>query len=129
MWTPECRALRHLFTAQRAASKIADVPDTTPVRDIKSVAVIGAGTMGGGIRMNFLNAGIPVKLLEMKQEALDKGVGIMRSNYEAQVKKGKLKEDKYKQRMDLLSTTLNYEDLKEGDSIECYEIIEQKRAL
>ena len=117
MWTPECRALRHLFVAQRAASKIDDVPADTPQRDIKSVAVIGAGTMGGGISMNFLNAGIPVKILEMKQEALDKGVGIMRSNYEAQVKKGKLKEDKLKQRMDLLSTTLNYEDLKDADLV------------
>jgi len=77
MWTPECRALRHLFVAQRAASKIEDVPSTTPVREIKSVAVIGAGTMGGGISMNFLNAGIPVKILEMKQEALDKGIAII----------------------------------------------------
>ncbi len=69
MWTPESRALRHLFGAQRAASKIADVPSDTPVRDIKQVAVIGAGTMGGGIAMNFLNAGIAVKMLETKQEA------------------------------------------------------------
>jgi len=91
MWTPECRALRHLFVAQRATTKIADVPADTPVRDIKSVAVIGAGTMGGGISMNFLNAGIPVKILEMKQEALDKGIGIIEQNYQAQEKKGKLK--------------------------------------
>jgi 3-hydroxyacyl-CoA dehydrogenase len=93
MWTPECRALRHLFVAQRAATKIADVPADTPVREIKSVAVIGAGTMGGGIGMNFLNAGIPVKILEMKQEALDKGIAIIEKNYQSQVKKGKLKED------------------------------------
>ena len=72
MWTPECRSLRHLFVAERAASKIADVPEDTPKREIKSVAVIGAGTMGGGIAMNFLNAGIPVKMLELKQEALTK---------------------------------------------------------
>jgi len=70
MWTPESRALRHLFFAERAASKIPDVPADTPLRAIQSVAVIGAGTMGGGIAMNFLNAGIPVKMLEMKQEAL-----------------------------------------------------------
>ncbi len=63
MWTPECRSLRHLFTAERAASKIPDVPEDTPKRNIASVAVIGAGTMGGGISMNFLNAGIPVKIL------------------------------------------------------------------
>ena len=117
MWTPECRALRHLFVAQRATTKIADVPADTPVRDIKSVAVIGAGTMGGGISMNFLNAGIPVKILEMKQEALDKGVGIIEQNYQAQVKKGKLKEDKMAERMALLSTTLNYEDLKDADLV------------
>jgi 3-hydroxyacyl-CoA dehydrogenase len=117
MWTPECRALRHLFVAQRAASKIADVPSDTPVREIKSVAVIGAGTMGGGISMNFLNAGIPVKILEMKQEALDKGIAIIEKNYQAQVKKGKLKEDKLRQRMGMLSTTLNYADLKDADLV------------
>lgn len=117
MWTPECRALRHLFMAERAASKIPDVPSDTPKRDIKLVGVIGAGTMGGGISMNFLNAGIPVKILEMKQEALDRGIGTIRKNYEAQVKKGKLKQDKYEQRMALLSTTLSYDDLKDCDLI------------
>jgi len=117
MWTPECRALRHLFTSQRAASKIPDVPETTPVRDIKSVAVIGAGTMGGGITMNFLNAGIPVKMLETKQDALDRGVATIKKNYEAQVKKGKLKEDKYAQRMALLTTTLSYDDIKDADMV------------
>jgi 3-hydroxyacyl-CoA dehydrogenase len=117
MWTSECRSLRHLFVAERAASKIPDVPEDTPKRDIKSVAIIGAGTMGGGIAMNFLNVGIPVKMLEMKQEALDRGVGVMRSNYEAQVKKGKLKQDKLDQRMALLSTTLSYDDLADADLV------------
>src|SRR5450830_998148 len=117
MWTPECRALRHLFVAERAASKIPDVPDDTPKRDIRQVGVIGAGTMGGGITMNFLNAGIPVKMLEMKQEALDRGIATIKKNYEAQVKKGKLKQDKYEQRMSLLSTTLSYDDLKDADLI------------
>jgi len=117
MWTPECRALRHIFAAERAASKIPDVPEDTPKREIKSVAVIGAGTMGGGITMNFLNAGIPVKMLEMKQEALDRGLATIRKNYEAQVTKGKLKQDKYEQRMALLSTTLNYADLKDADLV------------
>ncbi len=115
--TPESRALRHLFFAERAASKIPDVPADTPQREIKSVAVIGAGTMGGGISMNFLNAGIPVTILEMKQEALDRGVATIRKNYEAQVKKGKLKADKYEQRMSLLKTTLKYEDLKNADMV------------
>ena len=117
MWTPESRALRHLFMAERAASKIPDVPSDTPKREIKSVAVIGAGTMGGGISMNFLNAGIPVKILETKQEALDRGVATIKKNYEAQVKKGKLKEDKYAQRMALLTTTLDYADLKDADLV------------
>ena len=117
MWTSECRSLRHLFVAERAASKIPDVPEDTPKRDIKSVAIIGAGTMGGGIAMNFLNAGIPVKMLEMKQEALDRGTGVMRKNYEAQVKKGKLKQDKLDQRMALLSTTLSYDDLSDADLV------------
>ena len=117
MWTPECRALRHIFAAERAASKIPDVPADTPKREINSVAVIGAGTMGGGIAMNFLNAGIPVKMLEMKQEALDRGLATIRKNYESQVKKGKLKQDKYEQRMGLLSTTLSYDDLKDADMV------------
>ncbi|MBA3057505.1 3-hydroxyacyl-CoA dehydrogenase NAD-binding domain-containing protein, partial [Rhodoferax sp.] len=117
MWTPESRALRHIFMAQRAASKIPDVPADTPTREIKSIAVIGAGTMGGGISMNFLNAGIAVKMLEMKQDALDRGIAIIRKNYEAQVKKGKLKQDKYEQRMSLLSTTLSYDDLKDADMV------------
>ena len=117
MLTPESAALRHIFAAERAASKIPDVGDDVKPRDVKSVAVIGAGTMGGGIAMNFLNAGIPVKMLEMKQEALDKGLATIRKNYEAQVKKGKLKQDKYEQRMALLSTTLDYADLKDADLI------------
>ncbi|MES2786928.1 MAG: 3-hydroxyacyl-CoA dehydrogenase NAD-binding domain-containing protein [Pseudomonadota bacterium] len=117
MFTPESRALRHLFMAERAASKIPDVPEDTPKRDIKSVAVIGAGTMGGGITMNFLNAGIPVKMLEMKQEALDRGIATIRKNYESQLKRGKLKQDKYDQRMALLTTTLDYNDLKDADLV------------
>jgi 3-hydroxyacyl-CoA dehydrogenase len=117
MFTPESRALRHIFMAERATSKIPDVPEDTPKREIKSVAVIGAGTMGGGISMNFLNAGIPVKILEMKQEALDRGIATIRKNYEGQVKKGKLKQDKYDQRMALLTTTLDYKDLAEADLV------------
>ncbi|MBH1965197.1 MAG: enoyl-CoA hydratase/isomerase family protein [Comamonadaceae bacterium] len=117
MLTPECKALRHIFQAERAASKIPDVGSDIAPREIKSVGIIGAGTMGGGIGMNFLNAGIPVIMLEMKQEALDRGLAIIRKNYEAQVKKGKLKQDKYEQRMALLSTTLNYDDLKNADLV------------
>jgi 3-hydroxyacyl-CoA dehydrogenase len=117
MWTAESRSLRHLFLAERAASKIPDVPADTAQRAINSIAVIGAGTMGGGIAMNFLNAGIAVKMLEMKQDALDRGVATIRKNYEAQVKKGKLKQDKYDQRMALLTTTLSYDDLGTTDMV------------
>ncbi|MFM9878891.1 MAG: 3-hydroxyacyl-CoA dehydrogenase NAD-binding domain-containing protein, partial [Burkholderiaceae bacterium] len=117
MMTPESRALRHLFMAERAASKIADVGADIAPRAINSVAMIGAGTMGGGIAMNFLNAGIPVKMLEQKQDALDRGIATIRKNYEAQVKKGKLKQDKYEQRMAMLSTTLDYADLKDADMV------------
>jgi len=117
MWTPECRSLRHLFLAERAASKIPDVPSDTQQRTIQTVAIIGAGTMGGGIAMNFLNAGLPVKMLEAKQEALDRGIATIRKNYEAQVKKGKLKQDKFDARMALLSTTLHYDDLQDADLV------------
>ncbi|MGF6609753.1 3-hydroxyacyl-CoA dehydrogenase [Paraburkholderia sp. WSM4175] len=115
--TPESRALRHAFFGERAASKIPDVPADTSVRDIDRVAVIGAGTMGGGIAMNFLNAGIPVTLLETEQEALDRGLATIRKNYEATVRKGKLKPEVMEQRLALLSPTLSYDDLKHADMI------------
>ncbi len=117
MMTAESRSLRHLFLGERAASKIPDVPSDTPQREINSVAIIGAGTMGGGIAMNFLNAGIPVKMLEMKQEALDRGVATIRKNYDAQVAKKKLKQDKLDQRMALLSTTLSYDEIGDADMV------------
>ena len=131
MLTPECKALRHAFFAERAASKIPDVPDDTPVRPVKKVAVIGAGTMGGGISMNFLNAGIPVVILEMKQDALDRGLATIRKNYEAQVKKGKLKEEKYAERMALLSSTLSYDDIGDADLVieAVFEDMEVKQAV
>jgi 3-hydroxyacyl-CoA dehydrogenase len=117
MQTPESRALRHFFMAERAASKIPDVPDDTPIRPIKSAAVIGAGTMGGGIAMNFLNAGIPVTILEMRQEALDRGVGVIRKNYENSAKKGRIKPDDVEKRMGLLKPTLSYEDIANADLV------------
>jgi 3-hydroxyacyl-CoA dehydrogenase len=87
------------------------------VREIRQVAVIGAGTMGGGIAMNFINAGIPVTLLEMKQDALERGLATIRNNYEASVKKGKLKPEALQERMALITTTLSYDDLKNADLI------------
>jgi 3-hydroxyacyl-CoA dehydrogenase len=115
--TTESKALRHSFFAERAASKIPDVPEDTPKREIKSVAVIGAGTMGGGIAMNFVNAGIPVKILEMKQEALDKGLATIRKNYENTMKKGKLTQEKFDQRVGMITGTLSYEEIGQCDIV------------
>ncbi|MEO7243665.1 MAG: 3-hydroxyacyl-CoA dehydrogenase NAD-binding domain-containing protein [Rubrivivax sp.] len=117
MMTPECKALRHAFFAERAASKIPDVPEDTPPRKLDKVAVVGAGTMGGGISMNFLNAGFPVTILETQQDALDRGLATIRKNYESQVKRGKLKPDVYAQRMALLTPTLAYQDLRDADLV------------
>jgi 3-hydroxyacyl-CoA dehydrogenase len=117
MLTPESKALRHAFFAEREAGKIADVPADTPVRKVEKVAVIGAGTMGGGISMNFLNAGIPVVILETKPEALDRGVATIRKNYETQVRKGKSTQGKVEQRMALLRPTLSYDDIKDADLV------------
>jgi 3-hydroxyacyl-CoA dehydrogenase len=115
--TPESRALRHAFFGERAASKIPDVPANTPVRKIERVGVIGAGTMGGGIAMNIINAGLPVTLLETKQEALDRGLATIRKNYESAVKKGRLTPEKLEARLSLIKPTLSYDDLADADLI------------
>jgi len=117
MATSQARAQQHLFFAERAAAKIPGIDKNTPIRAINTVAIIGAGTMGGGIAMNFANIGIPVKLLELKQAALDKGLGIIRKNYQRSAKKGKLSEEQVEQRMQLISGTLNYADLSESDLV------------
>jgi 3-hydroxyacyl-CoA dehydrogenase len=115
MFTPVSFALRHAFFAERATQKIPDVPDSTPTREIKSAAVIGAGTMGSGIAITFMNAGIPVRLLEVKQEALDAGVKRVRDYYEGQAKKGKLKPEQAMEKAKLLTPTLKYDDLAQCD--------------
>ncbi len=117
MLSPESAALRHVFQAERAASHILDVPKDTPTRPIRKVGVIGAGTMGGGISMSLINAGIPVVLLEMKQEALDKGLATMRRNYGGALKKGTLTEAALEQRMALVSPTLDFSPLKDVDLV------------
>ena len=117
MNTPESRALRHVFAAERAATKLPDLPADTRLRSIKTVGVIGAGTMGGGITMNFLNAGIPVVLLEMTQEALDKGMATIRRNYDNSMKKGKLKPEQVEQRMAAVSGTLDYRGFADVDLV------------
>ncbi|MEO6102766.1 MAG: 3-hydroxyacyl-CoA dehydrogenase NAD-binding domain-containing protein, partial [Pseudoxanthomonas sp.] len=115
--TPESKALRHAFFSERAAGKVADIGSDITLREIRSVGVIGAGTMGGGISMNFLNAGLPVTLLETKQEALDRGLATIRRNYENSAKKGKLTAEQVEQRMGLVTPTLSYADLGQADLI------------
>jgi 3-hydroxyacyl-CoA dehydrogenase len=117
MATPESRALRHVFAAERAAAKLPDVPADTPLRPIARVGVIGAGTMGGGITMNFLNAGLPVTLLETRQDALDKGLATIRRHYENSMKKGKLTAAQVEQRMALVTPTLDYAGFAEADLV------------
>jgi 3-hydroxyacyl-CoA dehydrogenase len=115
--SPESRAQRHAFFSERAAGKIPDVPADTLIRKIERVGVIGAGTMGGGIAMNFLSAGIPVTILELKREILDKGVATIRGNYENSLRKGKLTQEKLDQCMGLLTPTLSYDDLEGADLV------------
>ncbi|MGE8150105.1 3-hydroxyacyl-CoA dehydrogenase NAD-binding domain-containing protein [Pseudomonas vancouverensis] len=110
-------ALRHVFFAEREAGKVAGVSAETALRSISRVAVIGAGTMGGGIAMNFANAGIPVTLLELKPEALERGLGQIRNSYEISLQRGKLTEAELDQRMALLSGTLDYADIAECDLV------------
>ena len=124
-------AQRHLFFAERQAAKIDDVDPKTPLRPINKVGVIGAGTMGGGISMNFLSAGIPVTIVEMQQEALDRGTGVMRKNYEASAAKGRIKPDAPEKAMGLLTPTLSLEDLADCDLIieAVYENMDVKKEL
>ena len=110
-------ALRHVFFAEREAGRIPGIGADLPLRQIDKVAVIGAGTMGGGIAMNFVNAGIPVALLELKGEALDRGLANIRKNYEISIKRGKLSAAQLEQRMELLHGTLDYADLADADLV------------
>ncbi|GAB7522172.1 3-hydroxyacyl-CoA dehydrogenase NAD-binding domain-containing protein [Paraburkholderia sp. 2C] len=115
--SPESRALRHAFFGERAASKIADVPADTPTRNVAQVAVIGAGTMGGGIAMSFVNAGLPVTLIDATDEALERGLAAIRGNYDNTVKKGKLAAEAAEERLARITPSLSYDDLKQADLI------------
>ncbi len=117
MVTRESRALIHAFFAEREAAKLPDVPEDTPVRPIAKAAVIGAGTMGGGIAMNFMNAGIPVTVLEIGRDALERGVATIRKNYENSLKKGKLSREELERRASRLSTTLDYAAVADADIV------------
>jgi 3-hydroxyacyl-CoA dehydrogenase len=113
----ESAAQRYYFFAEREAAKVLDVPADTPQREIRKAGIVGAGTMGGGIAMNFANAGIPVALLEVKQEALDRGLKTIRTNYENTAKRGGMKAEDVDKRMALITPTLAYDDLKDSDVI------------
>ena len=115
--SPESRAQRYFFFAEREAAKIPDVPADTPARDVKKAAVIGAGTMGGGIAMNFANAGIPVTVVEVAQEALDRGLGIVRKNYEATASRGRLTAADVEQRMGLITGTTDFNAIRDADIV------------
>jgi 3-hydroxyacyl-CoA dehydrogenase len=115
--SPESAAMRHIFFAERQAAKINDLPKNTALRPINKVAIIGGGTMGGGIAMCFANVGIPVVLVEVDDQALERGLGIVRKNYNITVQKGKLPEDQMEQRIGLISGTTNYEDIADVDMV------------
>jgi len=115
--SPESRAQRYFFFAEREAAKIPDVPADTPTRDIRKAAVIGAGTMGGGITMNFASAGIPVTVVEVNRDALDRGLAIIRKNYEATAAKGRLTSADVEKRMGLISPTTDFGAVADADIV------------
>jgi len=129
--TPESKALRHMFFAERQASKIPDVPEDTQVRPIKKAAVIGAGTMGGGIAMCFANAGIPVAVVETAQDALDRGLKKIRDNYAATVEKGRMAQSDMDKRMGLIHGTTDLAPAADADIVieAVFERMDVKRDL
>lgn len=129
--SPESAAMRHIFFAERQATKIKDLPNDTPVRDINKVAIIGGGTMGGGIAMCFANVGIPVVMLEIDDAALQRGMGIIRKNYSITVQKGKMSEEQMEQRIASISGTTNYADIGDVDLVieAVFENLELKKEI
>jgi len=115
--SPESAAMRHIFFAERLAAKIKDLPKETPTRPIKKVAIIGGGTMGGGIAMCFANVDIPVVMVEINDEALARGLGIINKNYSITVQKGKLPQDQMQHRLDLITGTTDYKDIADVDLV------------
>jgi 3-hydroxyacyl-CoA dehydrogenase len=117
MQSSQSAALRHMFFAQRMSSKVKDLPKDTQLKDIKRVGIIGGGLMGGGIAMNFVNVGIPVTLLEISQEALQRGKDLIAKNYAMTVSKGKLTVELAAQRQGMITGTTDYNDLAEMDLV------------
>ena len=115
--SPESKAQRYAFFAEREAAKIPDVPADTPVREVRKAAVIGAGTMGGGIAMNFANVGIPVTVVEVGREALDRGIGVVRRNYEATAARGRLTPTDVERRMALITPTTDFGAVADADLV------------
>jgi 3-hydroxyacyl-CoA dehydrogenase len=131
MMGSQSAAQRHMFFAERQAAKIDGLDKDLPLREIKRVGVIGAGTMGGGISMNFLAKGIPVTIVEMVQENLDRGVGVIRKNYEASAAKGRFTSDQVEAMMGILTPTLALEDLADCDLVieAVYESMDVKKEV
>ena len=117
LFSPQSKALIHVFFGERAITKIPDLPPDTPIREIKRAAVVGAGTMGGGIAMVYANAGIPVVLKETSQDLLDRGLEIIRKNYNNTMKKGRLTQEQMEQRLSLIKPALNYDGFDEVDIV------------
>ena len=117
MQSPQSAAMRHLFFAERQAAKIDDLPRDTPQRPINSVGIIGGGTMGGGIAMSFANAGIPVTLIDVNDDALARGLSMVEKNYAASVKRGKLSEDKAASCRALITGSTDYASLADADLV------------
>ena len=117
LFSDQSKAMIHVFFGEREVAKIPDVPKDTEVFEIKKAAIIGAGTMGGGIAMNYANAGIPVIVRELTQEALDRGMATIRKNYENSVKKGRFTQEVMDQRMALIKPQLGYDGFEEADII------------
>ena len=131
MMGTQSAAQRYMFFAERQAAKVDGIPSDVQLRPIKKVGVVGAGTMGGGISMNFLTAGIPVTIVETAQEALDRGVGVIRKNYENSAKRGRFTQEKVEAMMGLLTPTLSLDDLKDCDLVieAIYENMDVKKEL
>ncbi|HVM39082.1 MAG TPA: 3-hydroxyacyl-CoA dehydrogenase NAD-binding domain-containing protein [Sphingomicrobium sp.] len=127
----QAKAQQYFFFAERKAAKIEGLAEDVRPRDVRKVGVIGAGTMGGGISMNFLSGGIPVTIVEMNQEALDRGTGVMRRNYEASAAKGKLTAEQVEGAMGLLSPSLEFDALADCDLVieAVYENMDVKKEI
>lgn len=129
--SPESAAQRYYFFAERAAAKVPDVPRDTPRIPVESVGIIGAGTMGGGIAMNFANAGIPVTIVEQQPEALERGLGVIRKNYERTASKGRITAAQVEERMGLITGSLTKDDLASVDLVieAVFELMDVKKSI